>query len=90
VDASRNPGSYSNDLGGLIQYGASPRASLAFDRCSRALAWLEGRDYVSPEDVQQLAHEILRHRILLTYQAEADGLTVDAVIDQLLARVAVC
>jgi len=90
VDASRNPGAYSNELEGLIQYGASPRASLAFDRCSRALAWLEGRDYVTPEDVQQLAHEIMRHRILLTYQAEAEGLSVDAVIDELLARVAVC
>ncbi len=89
VDASRNPKSYSSDLAGLIQYGASPRASLAFDRCSRALAWLEGRDYVSPEDVQQLAHEILRHRILLTYQAEADGLSADDVIDELLARVPV-
>ena len=90
VDASRNPTSYSTELAGLIQYGASPRASLAFDRCSRALAWLEGRDYVTPEDVQQLAHEILRHRILLTYQAEADGRSVDTVIDELLAKVPVC
>ena len=89
VGASRSPKSYSSDLAGLIQYGASPRASLAFDRCSRALAWLEGRDYVSPEDVQQLAHEIMRHRILLTYQAEADGLSADDVIDELLARVPV-
>ena len=89
VDASRHPENCCADLEGLIQYGASPRASLAFDRCSRALAWLDGRDYVSPEDVQQLAHEILRHRILLTYQAEADGLSVDGVIDELLARVPV-
>jgi len=89
VDASRHPQPYSDELAGWIQYGASPRASLAFDRCSRALAWLEGRDYVSPEDVQKLAHEILRHRILLTYQAEADGVTVDAVVDELLARVPV-
>ena len=89
VDASRHPQSYSDELAGWIQYGASPRASLAFDRCSRSLAWLDGRDYVSPEDVQKLAHEILRHRILLTYQAEADGVTVDAVIDELLARVPV-
>lgn len=89
VDASRNPEVYSSDLAGLIQYGASPRASLAFDRCSRALAWLQGRDFVSPEDVQQLAHEVLRHRILLTYQAEADGLSIDSVIDDLLARVPV-
>ena len=89
VDASRHPQAWSSRLAGWIQYGASPRASLAFDRCARALAWLEGRDYVSPEDVQQLAHEILRHRILLTYQAEADGVTVDAVIDELLAKVPV-
>jgi len=87
VDASRNPGPYSAALAGWIQYGASPRASLAFDRCCRALAWLEGRDYVSPEDVQQLAHEILRHRILLTYQAEADGISVEQVIDELLTKV---
>jgi len=90
VDASRNPGGYSSRLESWIQYGASPRASLAFDRCSRVLAWLDGRDYVSPEDVQQLAHEVLRHRLLLTYQAEADGLTVDDVIDELLNRVAAC
>jgi MoxR-like ATPase len=89
VDASRHPQAYSARLAGWIQYGASPRASLAFDRCARALAWLEGRDYVSPEDVQQLAHEVLRHRILLTYQAEADGVSIDVVIDELLARVPV-
>jgi len=89
VQASRSPDRYSQELARWIQYGASPRASLAFDRCSRVLAWLDGRDYVSPEDVQQLAHEILRHRILLSYQAEADGVDVDSVIDELLTRVAV-
>jgi len=89
VDASRNPQPYSRDLAAWIQYGASPRASLAFDRCARVLAWLEGRDYVSPEDVQKLAHEVMRHRILLTFQAEADGILVDAVIDELIARVPV-
>ncbi len=89
VDASRHPEPYSADLAEWIQYGASPRASLAFDRCSRALAWLEGRDYVSPEDVQQLAREILRHRILLTYKAEAGGISTDAVVDELLAKVPV-
>ena len=89
VDASRHPQPYSQQLADWIEYGASPRASLALDRCSRALAWLEGRDYVSPEDVQQLAHEVLRHRILLTYQAEADGVSIDAVIDELLAKVPV-
>ncbi len=89
VNASRYPGPYSTELASWIQYGASPRASLAFDRCCRVLAWLEGRDFVSPEDVQQLAHEILRHRILLTYQAEADGISTDDVIDELLAKVPV-
>ena len=89
VDASRNPTNYSAELAGWIYYGASPRASLAFDRCGRALAWLDGRDYVSPEDVQQLAHEILRHRVLLTYQAEADGIGIDAVIERLLSLVPV-
>ena len=89
VKASRYSKDYSEDLDRWIQYGASPRATLAFDRCSRALAWLEGRDYVSPEDVQQLAHEILRHRILLTYQAEMDGVTADQVIDELLLKVPV-
>jgi MoxR-like ATPase len=89
VDASRHPEACSAELAGWIQYGASPRATIAFDRCSRALAWLEGRDYVSPEDVQKLAQEILRHRILLTYQAEADGISADEVIDELLLRVPV-
>jgi MoxR-like ATPase len=89
VDASRHPQHYSDQLASWIQYGASPRASIAFDRCARALAWLEGRDYVSPEDVQKLAHEIMRHRVLLTYQAEADGVSIDSVIDELLARVPV-
>ena len=89
VDATRNPRSCSSALEGWIQYGASPRASLAFDRCCRVLAWLDDRDFVSPEDVQQLAQEVLRHRILLTYQAEADGVSVDDVIDELVAKVPV-
>ena len=89
VQASRNPQPYSAQLAQWIQYGASPRATLALDRCSRALAWLDGRDYVTPEDVQQLAHEALRHRILLTYRAEADGVSVDDVVTELLERVPV-
>ncbi len=89
VQASRNARTYSSKLDQWILYGASPRATLAFDRCARALAWLDRREYVSPEDVQQLAHEILRHRILLSFQAEADGVTVDQVIDELLTHVPV-
>ena len=89
VQASRQPGEFSPELARWIQYGASPRATLALDRCSRALAWLDDRDYVTPEDVQQLAHEALRHRILLTYQAEADGVSIDDVITELLEVVPV-
>ena len=89
VDATRNPQPYSSALESWIQYGASPRASLAFDRCCRVLAWLDARDFVSPEDVQHLAQEVLRHRILLTYQAEADGVSIDDVINELVAKVPV-
>ncbi len=89
VQATRDSQHYSAQLPHWIQYGASPRATLAFDRCSRALAWLDNRDYVSPEDVQQLAHEILRHRVLLSYQAEADGVTITDVVDELLGKIPV-
>ncbi len=89
VNATRQPQLYSDEMASWIQFGASPRATLAFDRCSRALAWLNGRDYVSAEDVQQLAHEILRHRVLLSYQAEMQGITVDMVIDELLRKIPV-
>ncbi len=72
-----------------IEYGASPRASMALDRCARAHAWLAGRDYVSPDDVQAIAHDVLRHRLLLSYEAEAAGINSDQVIDRLLQQVPV-
>lgn len=72
-----------------LQYGASPRATIALDRCSRAQAWLAGRDFVSPEDIQSVAFDVLRHRLLLNYEAEASGLTPDDIITQLIAQVAV-
>ncbi len=72
-----------------LQYGASPRATIALDRCARALAWLDGRDFVTPEDIQSMAFDVLRHRLLLNYEAEASGLTTDDVIHQLIAQVAV-
>jgi len=72
-----------------LQYGASPRATIALDRCARAHAWLAGRDFVAPEDIQSVAPDILRHRLLLSYEAEASGLTTDEVIQQLIAQVAV-
>ncbi|MBW6511088.1 MAG: MoxR family ATPase [Desulfuromonadaceae bacterium] len=89
VMATRNPQLYGDDLATLLQYGASPRATIALDRCSRARAWLAGRDYVSPEDVQEIAHDVLRHRIMVTYAAEADGWDIERLISELLTRVPV-
>jgi MoxR-like ATPase len=89
VLATRHPARYGDDLKGVLQYGASPRATIAFDRCARACAWLAGRDYVTPEDVQSVAHDILRHRILLSFEAEAAGRTPDELVDTLLARIGV-
>ena len=76
-------------IGRLVRYGASPRATLAIDAAARARAWLAGRDYVSPEDVQEIAHDALRHRLVLSFEAEADGVGADEVIDRLLETVAV-
>ncbi len=89
IGATRAPQTYGADFARWIQFGASPRATIALDRCARAYAWLDGREYVSPADVQAMAHDILRHRVLLTYEAEADGLDADQVIDELLRRVPV-
>ena len=82
--ATRNPSSYSADLGSWVQWGASPRATIALDRCARAHAWLAGRNYVGPEDIQALAFDVLRHRVLLSYEAEADGHTPDHFIEKLI------
>ena len=82
--ATRNPSSYSADLGSWVQWGASPRATIALDRCARAHAWLAGRSYVGPEDIQALAFDVLRHRVLLSYEAEADGHTPDHFIEKLI------
>ena len=87
--ATRNPGIFAEKLGGWLQYGASPRATIALDRAARARAWLKGRQYVAPEDIQTLAPDILRHRLILTYTAEAEGITADQCIQELLRRVAV-
>jgi MoxR-like ATPase len=87
--ASRDPAPYGEDLVRWISYGASPRGTIALDRCARARAWLQGRDYVTPEDVQSVAHDTLRHRILLSFEAEAEGLTSDDIITTLIKRVPV-
>ncbi|MDR9468660.1 MoxR family ATPase [Marinospirillum sp.] len=89
VQATRRPGQYDQQLAGWLQLGAGPRASLALDRCSRALAWLQGRKEVLPEDIQQLAPDVLRHRLLLSFEAEAEGISRDAIIQRLLSLVAV-
>jgi MoxR-like ATPase len=89
VMASRNPANYSRQLAGWIEYGGSPRATIALDRCARAHAWLRGQDYVSPDDVQAVFADVLRHRLLLSFEAEANGVTPDQVIRELLALVPV-
>ncbi len=83
------PGRYSQQLAGWIEYGGSPRATIALDRCARAHAWLQGQDFVSPDDVQAVAADVLRHRLLLSFEAEANGVTPDQVISELLALVPV-
>ena len=89
VLATRTPARYGDDLARWIAFGASPRASIALDRCARAHAWLSGRDYVAPHDIQAIAHDALRHRVLPGFDAEADGIDPDRVVDALLSRVAV-
>ncbi len=89
VMATRDPGRYQGDLKNWIDVGSSPRASIALHRSSRAHAWLANRDYVDPEDVRGVAHSVLRHRLILSYDALADQVTPDAVIDELLSQVAV-
>lgn len=89
VLSTRNAKVYGDDLASWIQYGASPRASIALDRCARAHAWLAGRDYVDPQDIQNMAYDVLRHRILVSYEAEAEGITPDRFIETLISRIAV-
>ena len=87
VLATRTPSAYGQDLASVVRCGASPRGTIALDRCARAHAWLRGAEFVAPEDVQAVAKDVLRHRVLLTFEAEADGMTPDAFLDELLARV---
>ncbi len=89
IMATRQGEKYDDNLGKWLAYGASPRATIALDRCSRARAWLNGRDFVSPEDIQAVFHNALRHRLMLTYQAEAEGITTNQVLDRILSLVAV-
>jgi MoxR-like ATPase len=89
IAATRRPASFGDKLKGWITIGASPRGSLALDRCSRVHAWLHGRDHVLPADVQAVAHDCLRHRVTLSYEASAEGVSKDGVIDEVVRQVGV-
>jgi MoxR-like ATPase len=89
ISATRNPGRYSEKLKQWIHVGASPRGTLALDRTSRAHAWLQGRDHVLPDDVRAVVHDCLRHRLMLSYEASAEGVSADTVIDEMVKLVAV-
>jgi MoxR-like ATPase len=88
VYATRFPERYGDPLGGWIQVGGSPRASIALDKCARVMAWLNGRDHVLPDDVGAIAHDVLRHRLKLSYEASAEGVSASDVINELLRVVA--
>lgn len=87
IMATRHPEKYDAGMSGYVMFGASPRATLALDRCAKIHAWLRGKDFVSPEDIQAVVFDILRHRIILSFEAQAEGITADAVISNLLKLV---
>jgi MoxR-like ATPase len=89
VVATRNPGAVNADLEGQVLYGASPRASMGIDRAARAHAWISGRDFVGPEDIQAVAPDVLRHRLVLSFEAEADGVDSNSIIAGVLDGVGV-
>ena len=89
VRATRQPGEYGLDLTGLIQYGASPRGTIALYRAAKAHAFLSGRGYVTPEDVKLMAPDVLRHRLVISFEAEAEDLRPDQLVKQVLDRLPV-
>jgi MoxR-like ATPase len=89
ISATRYPEKFDPELAKLIEFGSSPRGTIALDRCSRVNAWMQGRDYVSPEDVHNVIKDVLRHRIALSYKGRAEGVTSDHIIDKLIEIVAV-
>jgi len=84
VLATRKPAELSPELARWASFGASPRGTIALDRCSRALAWLDGRDYVTPDDIRNVAFDVLRHRVLLNFDAQAEGISTDDFLRRLL------
>ena len=89
IVGTREAGRYDSELGDWLEFGASPRATIALDRCARANAWIAGRDYVSPDDVQAVAHDCLRHRLIVSFEAEAAGISSDLIIDRLIEHIPV-
>lgn len=87
IMATRKPEKYNGELAGAVRFGASPRATIALDKCAKINAWLEGRDFVTPEDIQAVVYDVLRHRIILSFEAQAEGVTADNVIGSLLKAV---
>ena len=87
IMATRTPEKYNAALKGYVTYGASPRATIALDRCAKVHAWLKGKDFVSPEDIHKVIYDVLRHRIILSFEAQAEGVTTDDVISSLLKLV---
>ncbi len=87
IMATRHPEKYDNKLHGYVLFGASPRATIALDRCAKINAWLSGRDFVTPEDIQAVVYDVLRHRIILSFEAQAEGVTADDVISNLISLV---
>jgi MoxR-like ATPase len=89
IIATRQPERYDPDLANWIEFGASPRATIALDKCARAHAWLMGRDFVGPDNIQAVFHNVLRHRLLLSYEAEAEGVNSNQVLDRIMQLVPV-
>ncbi|MBN3581493.1 MoxR family ATPase [Algoriphagus aestuarii] len=89
ISATRFPDKYSKELDSWIDFGASPRGSIALDRAARTHAWMSGKDFVAPDNIRAVVHDCLRHRLILSYEANADGITADQVLDEVLKVVAV-
>ncbi|MFT5413650.1 MAG: MoxR-like ATPase [Verrucomicrobiales bacterium] len=89
IFATRDAGKLSPELGNLVRFGASPRGTISLTLAAKAHAFLQGRGYVIPQDIKELAHDVLRHRLLLSYEAEAEGVTTEQVIDSLLSKIVV-
>lgn len=87
IMATRNPEKYDESLKNTLSFGASPRATIALDKCSKIHAWLDGRDFVTPEDIHSVAYDVLRHRIILSFEAQAMGMTADDIIARLIKLV---